>query len=63
MCRIVPSVSPFRLLEVLYRLQHLAAMAKYITGFFDKAKVTFDILKQNGGVRGKHAYSLNNLTF
>ncbi|KAI9561940.1 hypothetical protein GHT06_012903 [Daphnia sinensis] len=27
-------------------------MAKYITGALDKLKVTFDILKQNGGIRG-----------
>uniref|UniRef100_A0A8J2RMF4 NADH dehydrogenase [ubiquinone] 1 alpha subcomplex subunit 12 n=1 Tax=Daphnia galeata TaxID=27404 RepID=A0A8J2RMF4_9CRUS len=27
-------------------------MAKYVTGFLDKAKIAFDILKQNGGIKG-----------
>lgn len=28
-------------------------MAKYVTGLLDKVRITFDILKQNGGIRGK----------
>jgi hypothetical protein len=28
-------------------------MAKYVTGVLDKAKIAFDILKQNGGIRGE----------
>ena len=29
-------------------------MAKYITGLLDKVKITADIVKQNGGITGKH---------